>query len=202
LQEAHPVQAVQIVGTKFILAAGYIGEDAAATYPIVYADKQSIVHQNTRPLPRAFAVHQALPAKGPDDALAYFKNLELDPQKTVIIEAESLIPLPSPATGSTATVVNQNPQLVEVETSLTGDGYLVLLDTYYPGWTASVDGQDTPIYRANYIGRAVFVPAGEHLVRFDYRPWSFNLGLGLSILAWLVIVIVGLSRVKKVRPSQ
>ncbi|MGW8250836.1 MAG: hypothetical protein ACWGO1_09360, partial [Anaerolineales bacterium] len=45
-------------------------------------------------------------------------------------------------------------------------GWLLLSDTWYPGWTASVDGVDVPIYRANYLFRAVSLPAGEHQVRF------------------------------------
>jgi uncharacterized membrane protein YfhO len=70
---------------------------------------------------------------------------------------------------------------VEIETSLTDDGYLILLDTFYPGWLATVDGQPTPIYRANYIGRAVFLPAGEHTVHFQYHPLSFRLGVWVTL---------------------
>jgi hypothetical protein len=182
LQEAHPVQAIRVTGTQYILAAGYIGDDAAATFPIVFADDRSIVHENSRPLPRAFVVHQVLPVN---------KGMALDPFETVVIETEAEIPAPRPAEtagDSQVAIVRDTPQLIEIRTNLAGSGYLVLLDTYYPGWLASVDGRPTSIYRANHIGRAVFVPAGEHLVRFEYRPWSFRLGLGLALLAGLAIV--------------
>ncbi len=204
LQETHPIQAVRVTGTKYLLTEGYISDDAAATYPIVFADDRSIVHENTRPLPRAFVVHRAILAKNPDEALAHFKGLELDPSETVVIEAEQETPLPHPTEATSddqTTIISSNPQLIEIQTNLTEDGYLVLLDTYYPGWLATINGQRTRIYRANYIGRAVFVPAGKHLVRFEYRPWSFKLGLGLALLAWLAIVAAGLNR-KIVRFSQ
>jgi uncharacterized membrane protein YfhO len=72
------------------------------------------------------------------------------------------------------------------------DGYLVVADVWYPGWTATVDGQTTSVLRANYLFRAVSIPAGEHEVTFVYRPLSFYLGATISLLAWLFVVIVSL----------
>ncbi len=57
-----------------------------------------------------------------------------------------------------------------------GDGFVVLSDQFYPGWRAYVDGRESPIYRANYLFRAVPVPAGEHVVEFTYQPVSVGLG--------------------------
>ncbi len=51
-------------------------------------------------------------------------------------------------------------------------GILVLHDVYYPGWTATVDGVETPVLRANMLFRGVEVPAGRHLVRFEFKPLS------------------------------
>jgi hypothetical protein len=199
LQETHPVQAIELAGVRYLLAQGYIGDDVATIYPIVYADDQSIVHENKNPLPRAFVVHQTIQANSPAEALAYFRDRDLDPRTTVVIETEDGTPIPQPAersTNSTALITNQHPQALEIQTNLTGDGYLVLLDAYYPGWVATVDGQSSLIYRANYIGRAVFVPAGKHIVRFEYKPWSFKLGLWLSFSMLLVIIVVGTLRHK------
>jgi uncharacterized membrane protein YfhO len=62
-------------------------------------------------------------------------------------------------------------------------GQLVLLDTFYPGWHADVDGRAMPIRPADGAFRAVAVDAGRHHVRFYYRP--------ASVLAGGVISIVG-----------
>lgn len=196
LKEADPVQAIQLAGVRYLLAEGYMGADAAATYPIVYADEQSIVHENKAPLPRAFVVHQAIRVDQPAEALAYFQTRRLDPRQTVVIESDGPLPQPDPAAGSSNVVAisRHHPQAVEIQTNLGGAGYLVLLDSFYPGWTATVDGRPSPIYRANTIGRAVFVPAGEHLVRFEYRPLSFKVGLGLSLLTGLLIMVTALGR--------
>ena len=77
------------------------------------------------------------------------------------------------------------PDLVELRTKTSTPALLVLRDTYYRGWRASVDGVEVPIWRTDYLFRGVEVPAGEHTVRFEFRPLSFRIGLAISILAWL-----------------
>jgi hypothetical protein len=64
---------------------------------------------------------------------------------------------------------------------------LILSEPHYPGWRATIDGQSVPIVRADYVLRAVPVPAGEHRVELTFRPLSFRLGAVISSLAVLVI---------------
>ena len=64
-----------------------------------------------------------------------------------------------------------------VKTEQTGNGFLVLLDTYLPGWTVKVDGQEQEILRANGLYRAVKLGPGEHTLEFDYFPEGFKEGL-------------------------
>lgn len=66
------------------------------------------------------------------------------------------------------------------------DGFLLVSDTFYPGWFAVVDGERQPILQWNGAFRAVSVPAGEHQVRMTYRPASFSIGLVLTMVGLLV----------------
>jgi uncharacterized membrane protein YfhO len=63
-------------------------------------------------------------------------------------------------------------------------GFLVLTDTWRPGWRATVDGRATPIHEAYGALRGVVVPAGPHTVEFRYRPWSAYWGALSSALAF------------------
>jgi uncharacterized membrane protein YfhO len=67
-------------------------------------------------------------------------------------------------------------------------GYLVLTDTHYPGWQATVDGAPAEILVANHAFRAVVLGAGQHIVEFIYRPLSFRLGAWLTLAATLLLV--------------
>ena len=63
---------------------------------------------------------------------------------------------------------------IEIDVNASGSNFLFLGDTYFPkGWTASIDGTETEIYRANHGFRGIVVPKGEHKVVFIYLPESF-----------------------------
>jgi hypothetical protein len=70
-----------------------------------------------------------------------------------------------------------------------GQGMLVLLDNYYPGWrvTDAVTGRRLPMHRVNMTFRGVPLPDTSREVRFRYEPASFRLGLYLALLAAMVL---------------
>jgi uncharacterized membrane protein YfhO len=70
-----------------------------------------------------------------------------------------------------------------------GEGTLVLSDTYYPGWKATIDGVEEKVLRVNNIFRAVEVPKGKHIVVFDYKPKSFTWGLIITIISSITTFI-------------
>jgi uncharacterized membrane protein YfhO len=70
---------------------------------------------------------------------------------------------------------------------LIADGFLVLSDTYYPGWQVFVDGEEAKIYQADYLFRAVPLKQGEHVVEFRYSPSSFRTGLAISLSCGIVL---------------
>lgn len=61
---------------------------------------------------------------------------------------------------------------------------------YDKGWTATVDGQEAKIVQADYGLMAVCVPAGEHEIRFDYRPYGFRAACGISAAALILLVLL------------
>lgn len=192
LNAAHPVQAIRVLGVRYLLTEGQMGADVAATYPLVFTDERSYVYENQSPLPRAFVVSNAIWVDTPEAALDYFETANLDPRQTVVLEAATQPPLPGRSTpAGTAVIRLDTPRQIEIQVDTTTDGYLVLLDTFYPGWVATVDAQPAPVYRANYIGRAVFVPAGQHVIRFEYRPLSFT--IGVAIAALITAILTGLA---------
>lgn len=81
------------------------------------------------------------------------------------------------------------PQRVRLQVETDRAGLLVLADAYYPGWSATVDGAEVPIWRANRAQRGVEVPAGTHEIEFTYRSRPFEWGAGISIVATLALVI-------------
>ncbi|MDR2463617.1 MAG: YfhO family protein, partial [Verrucomicrobiales bacterium] len=67
---------------------------------------------------------------------------------------------------------------------------LTVSDAWYPGWRAFVDGEEVPIYRANYMFRGIVVPAGGHTVRFDYWPVNFGWYLAAAALGLVMVSVL------------
>jgi uncharacterized membrane protein YfhO len=78
--------------------------------------------------------------------------------------------------------------LINIQSNSNNNSILVLTDVFYPGWTATVDGNPTEIFKANGLVRSVFVPAGEHFIEFEYVPYSFTLGLIISFITLIILV--------------
>lgn len=82
---------------------------------------------------------------------------------------------------------------VRLKAKLDAPGLIVIADTYYPGWTATVDGKPAPIYRANRAMRAIPASAGEHEVVMTFRSVPFIAGAivsGVTMLATLAFFAV------------
>ncbi len=137
-------------------------------------------------------ISQSILAASYEYSLDLVKKADFDPDKAVILEwAFATEDVSQNAKGTADLIETDNPNIVAVESSAPVDGWVVLSDTWFPGWRASIDDEPVEIYRADFIFRAVRVPAGEHYIRFEYRPVSFQIGLYLSILACCLIMLQG-----------
>ncbi len=86
------------------------------------------------------------------------------------LAASGLTPESSPP-GGVATIARDEGAVLVVRTEGPG-GFLVVSDAFVPGWTATVDGREASLLRADFAFRAVPVPAGSHEVVFCYCPWE------------------------------
>jgi hypothetical protein len=133
----------------------------------------------------------------PEEMLTTLANPAFDPAAEVLIEVPPPYSLPTTSysliPNPYSLSLHDTPNGVTIRAALDAPGYLVLADTWYPGWQATVDGEPTGLLRANYAFRAVYLEAGEHTVEMVYRPQSFIIGAvvsGVAMACWLVSWLV------------
>jgi hypothetical protein len=95
---------------------------------------------------------------------------------------DEVVGAPAIAAGR-AVITREDSRELVVDAEAPEDGFLLLADTFYPGWTAAVDGAGTPIYRANHSVRGIQLPKGRHEVRFVYDPPGFWRGFQITALS-------------------
>jgi hypothetical protein len=178
---------------KYIVRASRPGQGAPPLPggPIAFEGSGVRFYLNAGALPRAYAVPQAQIVSDEAQALASVVAAGERLHEIVYLELEGQPPPPS--LGATAPtdyrieIADYRLNRVTVHAFMGAPGFLVLADTYYPGWRATVDGAAAPLYRANSLVRAVYLPAGDHQVELVYRPPDFIAGAALSGLSLLVV---------------
>lgn len=166
----------------------------APGYKKVNQTPNAAVYLNSLCLPRALLLKEAIVIDKDEDILKYASSKKFNPEKEIILEER--IDLPKgrfeprkPFRKDKIDITKYTPQIVEISVATKEPAFLLLSDTYYPGWKAYIDGRVEEIYRADYFLRAIKMPEGEHLVRFVYAPLSFKIGAAVSIVSLLILLL-------------
>ncbi|MGI8978806.1 MAG: YfhO family protein [Pirellulaceae bacterium] len=130
-------------------------------------------------------------------------HVSRDLRTSAVVETEEPIDLTPPARSGrlswpdedSCRITISQPTLVEIEVALASPGLVVLGDTYAPGWVALLRSaeedqavrKEVRIHRTNRIFRGVVVPAGRHVLTYEYRPVSFYRGAAVSAFSWLAL---------------
>jgi hypothetical protein len=148
--------------------------------------------------PRVWIAPAVIGVNSMDDAEKIMSD-DWDAYRTAVTEGASNI---NGTNAGTANITHESPLDLTIMVDTPADSALVVADTYYPGWKATLDGTPTTIYRANLAFRAVIVPAGKHEVRMTYQPQSFTVSAAISLVSLAIyIVLVGVMLVNRRRSA-
>jgi hypothetical protein len=156
---------------------------------------EALIYENLRVMPRAWLVKEVSTVK-PEEALNSIKTSKMpdglifDPSKIALIEEPLAFNPQQVDANATALVEHLSDTTMEVRTSSNASSFLVTSDPYYPGWQVSIDGQPAHLFRADYALRGVSLPAGQHLVRFEFSPKSFYYGALISAISLLSLIVI------------
>lgn len=148
-------------------------------------------------LPRAFMVEKVITKNQPDRVLDTLSDVSFDVEHAAVVENSQVGGERELCRGK-AQIDEYLPTRISISTESPCPSFLVLSDTYYPGWRVSVDsGEKIEPLRTNYYFRGAFVPAGFHRVVFEFMPKSFKVGLFVSSASIAVISVVAVIWLRK-----
>jgi len=177
------------LNVKYVLIPSNLSPPIDSSFHQVYANAQVRVYQNSQVYPRAYFANTVRGAPDPQTLLHTVTADGFDGRQLALVESDQPPPV-QPVTGATnadtVTITHSSANQIALATSASQQRFLVLSEMYFPGWYATVDGVATPIYRTNYLFRGIVVPAGQHTVRFAYRPVSALLGVGMTLVALMI----------------
>jgi hypothetical protein len=166
----------------------------------VFRSGKTIVYLNQRVFPRCFVVPHSLVIPDDDEAVRFLFSEKFSPGETVVLSQppeEEVKEVANASQNALVELKKYNFTEILLRVKIDSPGFLVISDTYYPGWKASVDGKIGRVYRANLCQRAVYLDSGDHQVRIYFVPSSLTFGMLVSALSLLLIGILLLFKAGK-----
>jgi hypothetical protein len=146
--------------------------------------------------------------KGPAEVMKQLDNF--DPKSLAIIEEKDKIAalkdVQYDSLASIALVSNFNDE-VNYTSKSNKQQFAVFSEVYYNlGWKAYIDGVETPIVKTNYVLRGLVIPAGQHAIKFEFKPGSIKnsiIAAGVaSSIVWLLLAVIAFLGFKKMRNNK
>jgi len=158
---------------------------------MVFGPQRENIIPNSSANGNAWFVREVLSADSPSEELK--RVCDLNTRQSAVVN-QSEFKVGSFTFDSTATIslVEHNPNYLKYESSSRSDGFIVFSEIYYPeGWYASIDGTDVSLLRANYVLRALNVPAGTHTIEFRFQPKAYTVGNKITTASsWLMLLLL------------
>lgn len=164
--------ALNMLNTRFVLAG----------------PTPNAVIENPRALGSAWLVQSVKQVSSPDEEIAALDDTNL--ASTAVVDASKFTIADSYDDSGSIRLLSAEPNEMVYEADVPALSLAVFSEVYYPkGWTATIDDQEAPILRANYILRALEIPAGKHTVRFQFAPRSYQIGNTVTVFASGLLVV-------------
>lgn len=168
------------------------------------AGNENIYELNSA-LPRAWFVDSVVVQPDKQQTLAFMQSPEFDPGKMVILDKTPNEGVSGKAYSGVVKTNKHEPQRYEFETSNANGGMFVLSEGGYPpGWQATVDGESVEVFQANHFQQAIWVPAGDHQIVFQFHSKTFTTALWLSRILFFGVIfnLIGFAGFKEIKKRQ
>jgi hypothetical protein len=148
--------------------------------------------ENLTVLPRFFLVHDVRSAKSVEQAKDMIARGKIDLGRTAVAGQEIALPAGgAPSAADRVEILDYQPASLHLAVESRGTSFLVLSETYYPGWRAWLDGQPASIYPTDIALRGMVIPPGRHDVRMRFEPSILPVSLAVAGVTAILLAALG-----------
>ena len=165
-------EALNMLNTRFIMAG----------------PTPNAVIENPRALGSVWLAKNVKKVENPDQEIAAIDGTDL--ANTAVVDQSTFKTDDTYDATGTIQLTSAEPNEMGYEADVPSKSLAVFSEVYYPeGWTATIDDQEVPILRANYVLRALEIPPGKHTIRFRFAPRSYEIGNSVTVGASVLLVL-------------
>ena len=208
--EALTGKVLGMYSVKHILSfSEYIGIEIFKESEIELGDRYALnlnLLRNDQAIPRLYFVPEAEIITNQREVFNRVTDLNHLPTRTVILEENPRLAPPTFEESLTdfqdrnsVRIISESNTRIVINAEIEDHGFMVLNDTYYPGWKVRVNEIEDKIFQANYLSRAVELTPGDHRIEFYYDPLSYKIGKYISLITLMVLLIFLSTNLKTIR---
>lgn len=191
--------AYDVLGAAYVIAPVPLDQFTEGERPLTLLEQRdnTWIYQRGRALPVARLVYRAEIIPDAPTAIDRVHQPDFDPTTTAILGAPPPCALNgAPDAAGTAEILETKPGYWRIRTQSAAPALLLLAENAYPGWRATVDGEAVEGLTAYTAVRAVCVPAGEHVVEWQFAPTIYWVGTAVTLFTLLLWAAVEVRAVR------
>ncbi|AKD05519.1 YfhO family protein [Pontibacter korlensis] len=157
----------------------------------ITGDQKQPVQRIPDALGNAWFVEEVQPVQSPDEELNALTMFDAGSTAVVDVNKFPIERRYFSTDSANIKLVEYEPNYLKYEYHAAKEGLVVFSEIYYPeGWQAYLDGEPVDHFRANYVLRAMEVPAGKHTIEFKFAPQSYYTGNTVSLISSILLLLV------------
>lgn len=167
-------------------------------YIVIGAEYPPVV--NTNAFGNCWMVRSCTPAASPDEEIALLGSTDLRNSAVIgedflwareRLDSLSALPRTDNAPADSIWMTSYAPNELRYKSRSISENAVIFSEIYYPdGWTLTIDGKPAPLFRADWILRGAFIPAGEHEIVMRFEPRSYAVGENVSRASSIVLILL------------
>ncbi len=156
----------------------------------VYGSEQSNLIRNPSALGNAWLVEDVVKVGDADEEIQ--QTCQIDTRRQAVINTNQFdLENTNFSSAGSISVTDYSPDDITYSADMNGNGLAVFSEIYYPeGWEVTIDGQPANLLRANYVLRALEIPAGKHTIHMEFRPSSYYVGDTIILVSSVLMLII------------
>jgi hypothetical protein len=171
-----------------------------STYALNMLDAKYVIYnpdappvENPRALGNVWFAEKPLMVNNANEELAAINHT--DPSKVAVINNTFSDQVKDPGypltNNDSIELISYKPDEVVYKYNAAGERLAVFSEIYYPeGWKGYIDGKESKYFRADFVLRGMIVPAGDHEIKFDFRPSSYIIGNKISLVSSILLILL------------
>jgi len=159
-------QIVDLLNVKYVLSLSNLQSPKLS---LVFTEGQTKTYLNKNYFPRVFLVNSAIKVSSDQEAIDKMFDSSINLKNTAIVYDEIILDTSQLNKNETTQINSYENNRVEINVSCDKTRLLILTDSFYPTWKATIDGKQEKIYLSDYNFRGVVCPPGKHSLIFENK---------------------------------